>query len=309
MNQLKISLFGKFCAQCEQQTIDGFDALKVQELFCYLLLYRQQAHHREKLAALLWCDNTTHQSKRYLSKVLWQLQTAFENYHIPTDLFLIEPDWIRLNHEADFWLDVGIFEQAYKLIRSPAKSKLSLETAQFLQEVVPLYKGDLLEGWYQDWCIFERERFQYMYLGILDSLIRYSESQKAYKQAINYATEILRHDYAREHTHRRLMRLYYLTGNRTEALRQYDRCAEALTKELAVQPADSTIALYHKIRADCLGKSSAELTAPDHTPPAATPTLEKTLTQLKHLQMTLTHLQEQTQQEIEKVESVINGSD
>jgi DNA-binding SARP family transcriptional activator len=44
------------------------------------------------------------------------------------------------------------------------------------------------------------------------------------------------------------MRLYYLVGDRTAALRQYERCAEILRRELAVEPAASTIALYQQIR-------------------------------------------------------------
>jgi hypothetical protein len=32
--------------------------------------------------------------------------------------------------------------------------------AQLLKDAVNLYCGDLLEGWYQDWCLFERERLQ-----------------------------------------------------------------------------------------------------------------------------------------------------
>ena len=309
MSQLHVSLFGKFCAQYRQQTLEGFEANKVQELFCYLLLHRQQTHHREKLAALLWQENSTHQSKRYLSKVLWQLQTAFDEYDqsIVSQLLWVDSDWIRLNVEADLWLDVAIFEKAYALIRCLTEPALFRESAPLLEQAVNLYTGDLLEGWYQDWCIFERERFQYMFLGMLDSLMGYSEAQQDYETAVTYGIEILRHDQAREHTHRSLMRLYYLAGNRSEALRQYERCAELLDKELSVQPANSTIALYHQIKDDHL----SELPSP--TPPTAiaaptlTPNLAKTLNQLKHLQITLCYLQEQTQQEIERVESVINA--
>ena len=304
MSQLHVSLFGKFCAQYNQQTLEGFEANKVQELFCYLLLHRQQTHHREKLAALLWHENSTNQSKRYLSKVLWQLQTAFDDYDksIVPNLLWVDSDWIRLNNEADLWLDVACFEKAYRLARHAAGSELSLESAQLLNQAIDLYAGDLLEGWYQDWCIFERERFQYMFLGMLDSLMRSSESQQDYETAVAYGILTLRHDHAREHTHRSLMRLYYLAGNRTEALRQYGRCVEALDKELSVSPAESTIALYHQIKSD-------HLTEPMSITPSAmypVPNLEKTLTQLKHLQTTLCHLKEHTEQEIEKVESILN---
>ena len=34
-----------------------------------------------------------------------------------------------------------------------------------------VYRGDLLEGCYQDWCLFERERLQNAYLAMLDKLM------------------------------------------------------------------------------------------------------------------------------------------
>ena len=46
------------------------------------------------------------------------------------------------------------------------------------------------------------------------------------------------------------MRLHYMTGNRTAALRQYRACVEALDEELGVGPAQSTQRLYQQICSD-----------------------------------------------------------
>ena len=74
--KLTISLFGKFSVQFGNRTIDDLEKCKVQELFSYLLLHRDRPHPRENLANLLWSDVSTAQSKSYLRKALWQLQTA-----------------------------------------------------------------------------------------------------------------------------------------------------------------------------------------------------------------------------------------
>ncbi len=59
MSTLRIYLFGKFCVRRNEQVLDGFDARKVQELFCYLLLHRDHSLPRKTLASLLWPDTTT----------------------------------------------------------------------------------------------------------------------------------------------------------------------------------------------------------------------------------------------------------
>ena len=48
------------------------------------------------------------------------------------------------------------------------------------------------------------------------------------------------------------MKLYYFSGDRTAALRQYERCTSALREELDVEPAHSTRLLKELIARDQL---------------------------------------------------------
>ena len=113
MAKLRIQLFGKFCVRRNEKVLDGFDARKIQELFCYLLLHRDHSLPRETLASILWPETTTTQSKKNLRQALWQLQSALGSQNEPTNdrLLLVDPDWVQLNSEADLWLDVAEFEQ------------------------------------------------------------------------------------------------------------------------------------------------------------------------------------------------------
>src|SRR5690349_5654465 len=60
-----VHLFGKLALQRDAQPLHPLDTRKAQELFCYLLLYRDRAHPREALASVLWGDIATAQSKTY----------------------------------------------------------------------------------------------------------------------------------------------------------------------------------------------------------------------------------------------------
>ena len=106
--------------------------------------------------------------------------------------------------------------------------RLNDQQADRLQVAVELYRGELMPTWYQDWCIYERERLQSIRIMMLEQLMGYCESRERFARAIAYGQAILRYDRARERTHRELMRLYYLTGDRTAAMRQYERCTRAL---------------------------------------------------------------------------------
>lgn len=302
MTQTQIFLFGRFCLECEGQKLLNFESQKIQELFCYLLMYRSRPHPREKLASLLWCDCSTTQSKRYLRQALWQLQTTLDQ-HTPHQqtLLLTEPDWLQIDPEHPLWLDVDQFEGAYTETQGQAGSNLTDGQVCRLNQAVQLYRGDLLENWYHDWCLFERERLQNMYLIMLDKLMSYCEAHQRYEEGIVYGKQILHCDYARESTHRRLMRLHYLSGDRTGALRQYEHCVAALDKELNIKPSARTLALHECIQSDSLDTASVLLFSAYPATVGTPPSLAKVVDHLHQLRHTLIAAQQQVEKDIEAV--------
>jgi DNA-binding SARP family transcriptional activator len=256
------------------------------------------------LANILWDDAHTDRPNRCLRKTLWQLRAALDSQsdHLSDYLLLVEPEWVQVNPEADLWLDVAAFEQAFNHVQGKPGKELDSRDVQTLQGAVDLYQGGLQESWYQDWYLYERERFQHMYLIMLDKLMDCCEAHGDYEAGLAYGTRILRYERARERTHRRLMRLHCLVGDRTAALRQYQRCVRALDEELDVKPAGRTLALYEQIRTDQLRTSppiSVEATA---VPRIAASSLSEVLRRWKKLQAILAEAQHQVKQGIQAVE-------
>jgi DNA-binding SARP family transcriptional activator len=256
MPDLQIHLFGKFSVRHDDRPAVGFDAYKEQELLSYLLLHRDRPHSRETLAGLMWGDASTEKSKKYLRQALWHIQAALEARMGGAAVLSVEHDWVQLNAGVSLWLDVEMFERTFALVQDRRGAELDAERLEALEAAVQVYRGDLLEGWYQDWCLYERERLQNIYLVMLDKLMCFCEAHGKFELGIHYGSLVLRHDRAHERTHRQLMTFQYLSGDRTGALRQFERCAAALKEELGVRPDKRTAALYNKIRAD-QGETSA----------------------------------------------------
>ena len=249
MCKLQFRLFGKFAASDGHDTLKGLEAAKDQELLSYLLIHRHQSHSRETIAGVLWSENSTERSKKYLRQALWHLQAVLESGGAAGEkIVLAEHDWLKLNPANRPWCDVAEFEEAFARAEGIAGNQLDADVAHGLKQAVTLYRDDLLAGWYHDWILFERERLQNKYLIMLDKLLCYSAQHLAYEAGQSYGEMILRHDPAHERAHRRLMGLYYAAGDRTAALRQYDRCVTALKQELGVPPERRTISLYERIK-------------------------------------------------------------
>jgi DNA-binding SARP family transcriptional activator len=286
MATLSVRLFGTLQIERDDAPVYGLDVRKSQELLCYLLLHRDHLYPRETLAGLLWGDASTAQARKCVRQALWQLQAALGGPTEPARqrVILSTADAIQINQTATLWLDVAELEQTFALVKGRSGEELDAPTAELLRTTTRLYQGDLLEGWYQDWCIYERERLQNMYLALLDKLMAYAEAHHAYDDALASGEQILRYDRAHERTHYRMMRLHFLAGDRAAALRQYQRCAATLEEELAVKPSQRTIELQRQIKADRLDAPEYLSTALSPLTPAILPgqaTAKELLAQLK----------------------------
>lgn len=319
MSTLSIHLFGKFSVRADGQSLEGFDACKTQELLSYLLVHRARPHTRESLAGLLWGETAADKSKKYFRQTLWHLQSALEGHGggggdgdgggdgADGALLSAGHEWVRLNAGCPLWLDVEVFERAFARVQGKAGKDLDAETKRVVEEAAALYKGDLLEGWYQDWCLYERERLQNMYLVMLDKLISYCEAHGDYETGLLYGSTILRYDRARERTHRQLMHLLHMSGDRTAALRQYERCVAALRQELDVAPDRRTVALYQQIRLDQLEERGLPSAAePDANHPPAV-SLPEVLGRLQQLQLVMSDVQRRIQQDIKAVQQALKN--
>jgi DNA-binding SARP family transcriptional activator len=246
---LRVTLFGRFEAKLGDGAVHVRDGSKSQELLIYLLLHRQRPHTRETVACLLWDETSGEHSRAYLRKALWELQTALHpRGSAGCPLLRVDPTWVRLDPDAELWLDVDEFERAYERTRGVPGCGLDATAAREVADAVALFAGGLLQDRYQEWCLVERERLRQLYLLMLDKLVEYGETHGEYEAGLLYGLEILRHDPARERTHRQMMRLHHLRGDRTGALRQYRTCVEVLHEELGVKPLEQTERLFEEIR-------------------------------------------------------------
>lgn len=247
-------LLGRFQARRDRDRWSQLEGHKMQEIISYLLLFRQRPHQREVLAGTLWSSSSGPRSRKNLRQSLWQLQ---ENAPaapdvVPTPLLLVGKEWVQVNQDG-IWLDVAELESAFNIVQLTPGERLSADQAAMVADAVDLYRGDLLEGWQEDWCVFERERLHAIILSMLEKLLGYCEATGRFEEGLLHGERLLRHDRAHERAHWRMMRLSYLAGDRTGALRQYDKCRAALAEELGVGPGRMTRTLYEQICADAEG--------------------------------------------------------
>ena len=107
--------------------------------------------------------------------------------------------------------------------------------------------GELLPGWYDDWILFERERFRQLRLRALDTLCDRLTDARRFDAALEAGLAAVAGEPLRESSHRAVIRAHLADGNVAEAVRQYRLCRRLLNDHLGLEPSDQTDGLLHGV--------------------------------------------------------------
>ena len=250
MNVLNISLFGTVRISHSNPSIPSCKSTHtIQALLAYLALQRNRLHPRDVLAGLFWGEYDSVRARNCLNTALWRLRQVIEPDGVPDGTYLLNNDHgdIGFNQDSPHWLDVAAFEEGLSPLRGMLPHAIEEHQARALESALVLYTGDLLEGFYDDWALREREQMRRLYLNGQGYLMQYYKHQRQYEQGIACGHKILLHDPLREEIHREVMRLYAESGQRSMVAHQYEVCEKALATELGIAPLEETQRLYQQL--------------------------------------------------------------
>ncbi|MGL6110805.1 MAG: AAA family ATPase, partial [Rubrivivax sp.] len=107
------------------------------------------------------------------------------------------------------------------------------------------------------WVDVAREQWRVALCDALAEIAARLEGERQIARALAYAQRLVCVDPLLEHAHRRVMRLYYLLGERSAALAAYDQARAALERGLGVAPGAETERLAELIRSGGASASPA----------------------------------------------------
>lgn len=96
--------------------------------------------------------------------------------------------------------------------------------------------GDLLPDWYDDWAVIEAEDWRQLRLHALEAMSRALVTVGRLGDATMAASAAVRADPLRESAHAILIRIHLAEHNQSEAVREYRRYENHLSKELGLEP-------------------------------------------------------------------------
>jgi DNA-binding SARP family transcriptional activator len=221
---------------------------------------------REQLCFLFWPDIGEAAARCNLNRLISLLRRT-----IPArGLLVAENDLVGIDPNR-VWADTEDLARAWTAWRADGQGLDSL------QRVLDLYRGPFLAGFslpgspeFDNWTTRQREHWQRTVLQGLAALVEDHHAKGLTSSAIEYAQRYLAIDDLAEEMHRRLIELYARAGDRSAALRQYERCVVVLERELGVDPLPETQAVYQAVLKGRVVARPGVLARPA-TPPASAP--------------------------------------
>lgn len=253
--------FGKLQICHGAVTINQYPTRQVEELIAYLLLHPEIEHSREKLIFEFWPDVETSNARHRFTIVLSRLRQLFQKLGVQFDKYIhTTRDWVLFAPERPFAFDRNQFVISSQL---GLKTENIEQREQILRQALGLYRSELFEGIYAQWCLTEREYLSRLRLHVLGQLMYCGLQQKAFVEAVEFGHLILQEEPLREETHRALMHCYQQQNRPDLATRQYYQCCLLLEQELAILPLPETTRLYTEIMAQ---RVHSALTQSPHSP-------------------------------------------
>jgi DNA-binding SARP family transcriptional activator len=245
---LTVHLLGPLKVRLDDLAVDDWPSGRGRALFKYLVTHRDPWPRREVLMEAFWPDATPAAARNSLNVAVHGLRRAFRA-HAELPVVVLEGGAYRLGPGLRLWLDVDEFERHQAAGRRLEAAGEPAAAAAEYERALALYQGDFLaDDPYEEWPVLTREQLLLSYLEVLDRLSGLYFGRHEYGACVALCRQLVHRDPCREDAHRRLMRCYARQGQPHLALRQYQACAEALRRELGLDPDPATAAVARQVR-------------------------------------------------------------
>jgi ATP/maltotriose-dependent transcriptional regulator MalT/DNA-binding SARP family transcriptional activator len=251
---LRIQMLGGFAIFRGDREVRDRDwrSSKARQLLQFLITERGRQVPRERILDMLWSELDEESAGNNLRVTLNRLSKAIEPDRpdgAPSSYILQHGDAYAFNMQCDHRLDAADFDTAVTEAQRADGRGLRQAAIAAFRRAVAYYNGPYLpEAMYEEWTTVERERLAMLFndsalcLGVL--LL----DEGAAHESIGLAWRVLEYDRSHEEAYQLLMRAHAHLGERSTALRLYERCVSALRSELGVDPMPQTVAIYQSLR-------------------------------------------------------------
>ena len=245
--ELEINTLGTFTVLVKGEEISA-DLLggqkRVMDLLKLLIVYRKTGIMKERVYELFWPRYSYKSARDNLNTIIYRLRKLLNS---KDDFLYTDINAIRFK-ENTVITDADRFLEYMKLGTEAEKNGNNEVSIRMYRSAVELYKGDFLENdLYYDFIRDERENLRSKFRGLLFRMIILSLNSADFREALEWAKQLIDTDPLCEPAYRMLMVASSAVGNRSEIPRLFDKLNKKLQAYYKVTADEKTIALKDRL--------------------------------------------------------------
>src|ERR1700751_2448720 len=215
---------------------------KTRGLLACLCLAQGERISRSRLVGLLWDRSADAQARMSLRQSLSELN-GIVNRHVP-GLVEIGRDSVRIDVRK-CWIDALAILDASADATADSSNLVQPYSERLLEDL------DGITPAFDQWLAGERMRFEDRVRKILEAeLDRLTEQKATPEGRAAAARRLINFEPTHEGAVRSLMKAFAQMGDRAQAIREFERCRQALVTVLDLPPSEETTAVYEAIRVE-----------------------------------------------------------
>jgi DNA-binding SARP family transcriptional activator len=224
---------GRVSVSVGERVVPGQDIRrKVLALLCFLLSRRGFAATRDEVLEALWPELEPSVALNSLNQTVYFLRRVFE----PEFSEDLSPGYLQ--HDSNvLWLDADLVAARSTSCWDLVREATAGWSPSNVEALASNYVGKFaLDFAYEEWAIAYRDSLHAAFLQVIETAVARDTAMGAFDRAIDLARRALAADPDAEEIEISLLRLYRLSGAHSAAAEQYAHYANAVRREIGVEP-------------------------------------------------------------------------
>jgi LuxR family transcriptional regulator, maltose regulon positive regulatory protein len=227
---------------------DAWTTRRARDILCFIA---SRSHHRtpkDTIVDTFWRDTDLKAVEKNFHPTMSHVRKALNSNQPLKQNFLVYRDGdYQLNPEFSYRIDTEEFDRLIANGEAARRERDFDRCIGSYERAVAAYRGEFMQGSYEDWVDEQRSYYREQYLRMLESLAGVAEKKADWPRSMDLAQRILHEDPFREDIHCMVMRSQAALGNRVAVKEQYETLRGLLQEELGVEPAMQTQKTYHDL--------------------------------------------------------------
>ena len=221
---------------------DAWTTRRARDIFCMIAAGKHRRAAKEVLIDTFWPGDDPAVVEKNFHPTISHIRKALNsNQSIKQNFLLFRDGAYQLDPELSYFIDSEEFSRLIAEAESAKRAGDNERLRESLEAAHEIYRGEFMEGIYDDWVQEQRSYFSEQFARITGALARLSAAERRAADAHRYAAEALRADPYREDMHRLILRLLAAQGQTAAVKKHFDSMRELLKAELGVEPSSQTL--------------------------------------------------------------------